>query len=122
MLSLVLGFTSRDRESVPQVLYIGHDKALALEILETGAPDVIRTEYFNALPQPVKNRTFAAGESAAVEAPLAPEPVKEFPVLELVDEPAEEPTADAVIEEPWNDPELQQDPATDAKPPVKKGK
>ena len=125
MLCLVLGHTSRDRESVPQVLYIGHDRALALELLEAGAPGIIRTEYFFNLPQAAKNRTFSADaepvildepapvvppaapaeKPAAPEAPAAPEPIAESPAEEIPEQLPE--AQDPDIEEPWKEaPEL----------------
>jgi hypothetical protein len=122
MLCLVLGYTSRDRESIPEILYAGHDKGLALEILSAGAPGVIRTEYISHLPQAAKNRTFAVEAAAPAEAApvlqLVETAIEEAPAEELAPETsAEESTAE--VEAPWEEPDFTQ-PEPEPKPGKKK--
>lgn len=124
MLCLVLGYTSRDRESVPEILYKGHDKGHALEILAAGAPGVIRTEYIAHLPQAAKNRTFTVEAAAPAEtAPvlqLVETAIEEAPAEELAPETsAEESTAE--VEAPWEEPDFTQpEPEPEPKPGKKK--
>lgn len=126
MLCLVLGYTSRDRESVPEILYKGHDKGLALEILAAGAPGVIRTEYIAHLPQAAKNRTFTGVETPAPEAApvlqIVKPPAEEPPAEPPAEEPAaEEPAADGEVEAPWEQPDFTQpEPEPEPKPGKKK--